>query len=303
MHHHHTAPFVHGHHFAKSDRGLERRTWLIVAITVVMMVAEIAAGWVWNSMALTADGWHMGTHALAIGVAGAAYALSRRWAGHPQFSLGSWKIEVLGAYTSACILVAVALWVGVESVHRLWMPVQIDFTNSLIVAVIGLVVNLICAALLHAQDGHQHDLNARAAYLHIVTDALTSVLAIAALVAGKWLGWLWLDALMGALGAVLIVVWAKKLIIESAKVLLDREMDHPLAQTVREALERDGDTWVTDLHLWRVGPEQFACHAGIVADAPHTPTHYRARLAAWPTLVHVSIECNVCKPPRVEAAV
>ncbi len=276
---------------------------MIVVITFIMMAIEIAAGWYWNSMALTADGWHMGTHALAIGVAGAAYVLSRRWASHPQFSLGPWKIEVLGAYTSACILIAVAVWVGFESVVRLWAPVQIDFTHSLIVAIIGLVVNLICAAMLHAHDGHQHDLNARAAYVHIVTDALTSVLAIAALVAGKWLGVLWLDAVMGALGAVLIMLWAKKLIVDSAVVLLDREMDHPLAQTVREALERDGDTRVTDLHLWRVGPQQFACHATIVADAPHSPTHYRARLAAWPTLVHISIECNVCKPPRIEATV
>jgi cation diffusion facilitator family transporter len=308
MHIHNTSGLTHDHHFAQSHLANERRTWWVVGVTLLMMGIEIAAGLLWNSMALLADGWHMGTHALALGVAGFAYWLSRRHAKDARYSLGPWKIEVLGAYTSATILALVALWVGAESVMRLLHPAPIQYQESLIVAVLGLVVNLVCALLLqgghgHAHAGHSHDLNLRAAYMHVIADALTSILAIAALLLAKYFGWVWADALIGLLGAVMILRWAKGLILESAGILLDREMDHPLAAKVRAALERDGDTQVTDLHLSRVGPNRFSCHATTVADAPHSPTHYRARLAHLPELAHVTIECNRCQMPKVERAV
>jgi cation diffusion facilitator family transporter len=315
------------------------------------MSAEVAAGWWWQSMALTADGWHMGTHAAAIGVAALSYALARRWTGDPRFSLGPWKVEVLGAYTSAVLLGVVALGIAAESALRLWSPRAVSYDESLVVAVIGLVVNLACARLLqgdghghpHAHDhgaahphghghgdanGHAHaagrarahahveshahgqeeapppglspvtageDLNRKAAYLHVLADAATSVLAIGALLAGKLVGWGWLDPLIGLLGAVLIGAWSLGLLRSTGTILLDREMDDPLAGQVRERLESDGDARVADLHLFRVDDARFACHATLVADVPLAADVYRARLAGLPALAHVSIEINRCR--------
>jgi len=319
MHQHDLHPWQHAHDFGSDRRATERRAWMVVAITVAMMVAEIGAGWWWNSMALLADGWHMGTHAVAIGVTGISYWLARRWARDARFSLGPWKIEVLGAYTSAVLLAVVAVAVTVESVARLYRPEPVAYDESLIVAVIGLIVNLACARLLHAGDaeqaGHDHghaqhhhhhahaaqqdaaakDLNREAAYTHVLADAATSVLAIGALVAGKWLGWLALDPLVGLLGAGLIAWWARGLIAQSSTILLDREMDHPLAAEVRARLESDGDAKVADLHLWRVGGEAFACAATLVADAPASADAYRERLHGVAGLAHVMIEINRCR--------
>jgi cation diffusion facilitator family transporter len=363
-HHHDLSPWQHHHVFDRGNRRGEARTQAVLVVTLVMMVAEIIGGWLTGSMALLADGWHMGTHALALGVTAFAYALARRHAGDTRYAFGTWKIEVLGGFASALVLGLVAVGILFESALRLWRAEPIDASTALWVAVIGLVVNLVCAALLHGagDDGHGHhhghahdhadghghahghgaahaplaqaaapthahsahaahggsprghehdhpvetaghtghDLNLRAAYVHVLADALTSVLAIGALVAALSLGWNWLDPLVGVLGAIVIGVWAVGLLRESASVLLDREMDHPLTAEVREAIESDGDAQVADLHVWRVGRQQFAAIVCIVADHPLPPAVYRQRLAVHDELVHVSIEVNLC--PRAPGA-
>lgn len=304
---------THSHDFLIDTRATERRTWVVVGITLVMMVLEVAGGWWWGSMALLADGWHMGTHALAVGVSAVAYMLSRRFAQDPRYSLGPWKIEVLGAYTSAVLLGLVALAVLVESVARLFNPQPVAYDQSLWLAVLGLVVNLVCVLVLrppsaqsdtghghshahgHAHP-HGHDVNLKAAYLHVAADAATSVLAIVALLLGKYLNWAQADPLIGLLGAALIVLWAKGLLAESARILLDREMDHPLADTVRRTLQADARTRVTDLHLSRVGGNAFACEVSLVTASGLTPADYRAQLLAETRLVHVLVEVNATPP-------
>ena len=324
-HAHDLSPWQHDHRFDAGNRRGETRTRWVLAITIVTMVAEIAAGWWTGSMALLADGWHMGTHALALGVAALAYSLARHHAADTRFSFGTWKIEVLGSFASALVLGIVAVGIVVESGLRLWRAEPIAIETALVVAVIGLIVNLASAWLLHgADDGHGHahahgghdhdhdhhehagraqgpkghDLNLRAAYVHVLADALTSVLAIGALAGALWLGWWWLDPLVGVLGAVVIGVWAVGLMRESSAVLLDREMDHPLAHEIRQDLESDGDAKVADLHVWRVGRTQYAAIACVVADAPFAPSVYRARLARHEELVHLSLEVNRCPGER-----
>ena len=341
-HAHDLSPWQHSHQFDTGNRKGEARTRWVLAITLVTMVAEIFGGWWTGSMALLADGWHMGTHALALGVATAAYALARRHASDTRYTFGTWKIEVLGSFASALVLGLVAVGIVFESALRLWKAEPLSAQTALIVAVIGLVVNVVSAWLLHGADdhghqhgadkhtahahadhadhGHQHDhahdhdhdhehehehdhqpaasgghdLNLRAAYVHVLADALTSVLAIAALAAALWLGWWWLDPLVGVLGAVVIGVWAVGLMRESAAVLLDREMDNPLTQQIRSTLESDGDAKVADLHVWRVGRDKFAAIACVVADAPLAPADYRARLSSMEQLAHLSLEVNRC---------
>jgi cation diffusion facilitator family transporter len=314
-HAHDLSPWRHEHHWAPDRRANERRTYAVIAITLLTMAAEIAGGLWWHSMALLADGWHMGTHAAAIGVTALAYALTRRWTGDARFSLGPWKVEVLGAYTSALLLGVVALAIAAESLLRLASPRVVDYVPSLAVALIGLGVNLVCAWLLHASTGSAHahahdhphdhhahhpdahgaaDLNLKAAYLHVLADAATSVLAIVALLAGKFAGLAWLDPMIGLVGAAMIAWWSRGLLARTGKILLDREMDDPLAGQLRERLEADGDARVADLHLWRVGDAHFAAHATVVADQPQTADAYRARVAHLPALVHLSIEVNHC---------
>jgi len=314
-HSHDLRPWQHAHVFDAGNRRGEHRTHWVLGITLLTMVIEIAAGWWTGSMALLADGWHMGTHALALGVTSAAYYLARRHAGDTRYAFGTWKIEVLGSFASAMVLGLVGVGIVVESLGRLWKAEPIAAQAALVVAVSGLVVNLVSAWLLHgAQDGDAHpghdhhhhdhahahdphggkDLNLRAAYAHVVADALTSVFAIAALSAALWLGWAWLDPLVGVIGAVVIGVWAVGLMRQSAAVLLDREMDLPITQEVREVIESDGDAKVADLHVWRVGRESFAAVVCIVADAPLPPSVYRDRLRVHEELVHVSIEVNRC---------
>ena len=318
----------HEHAFDAGNRAGESRTWIVVAITAVTMVAEIVGGWITGSMALLADGWHMGTHVAALAIAGTAYAMARRWSRDERFAFGTWKIEVLGAFSSALVLGIVAIAMAVESVLRLANPHAISFGAALVVAVVGLAVNVVSAFVLAGHDhGHDHDhdhghdeggdhdhghvdedhhhphrghgdLNLRAAYLHVLADAFTSVLAILALAAGMMLGWAWLDPVMGLVGAGVIAWWSKGLIIQSARVLLDREMDSPVASQVRIAIESDGDTEIADLHVWRVGRDRHACIVTVVAKEPLTPDGYRERLADIPTLAHVSIEVNRCPHER-----
>src|SRR5438445_4852374 len=235
----------HTHAFDVGNRAGERRMWIVVAITAVTMVAEIVAGFLTGSMALLADGWHMSTHVAALSISGVAYLLARRWARDERYTFGTWKIEVLGAFASALLLGVVAILMAIESVHRLVVPEPIQFGAALVVAVIGLVVNLVSAWVLeapartqaheqhahaHGHDQahhHHHDLNLRSAYVHVLADALTSAFAIVALRAGLWGGWDWLDPVMGLVGGGVILWWAKGLIADSSRVLLGREMDSP----------------------------------------------------------------------------
>ena len=323
-HSHDLSPWQHGHVFDAGNRRGEQRTHWVLAITLITMVIEIGAGWWTGSMALLADGWHMGTHALALGVTAAAYYLARRHASDARYAFGTWKIEVLGSFASALVLGLVGVGIIFESVLRLWKAEPIDAKAALVIAVSGLVVNVVSAWLLHGAQGgdhghdhhdhghaHKHDhhshhshhshdahggkdLNLRAAYAHVLADALTSVFAIAALSAALWLDWSWLDPVVGVVGAVVIAVWAWGLMRQSAAVLLDREMDHPLTQAVRATLESDGDAKVADLHVWRVGRESFAVEVCIVADRPLAPSVYRERLDVHKELAHVSIEVNRC---------
>ena len=334
-HTHDLTPWQHSHVFDSGNRRGEVRTRAVLAVTVITMVAEIVAGWLTGSMALLADGWHMGTHALALGVATVAYAFARRHSRDSRYAFGTWKIEVLGGFASALVLAIVAAGIAFESAVRLWHGTPIDAAAALWVASLGLAVNLVSAWLLHGADdaphdhahhdhreqhAHHgqthahthhpiatadggHDLNLRAAYVHVLADALTSVLAILALAAALWLGWQWLDPLVGVLGSVVIGIWSVGLLRQTAAVLLDREMDHPLVEQIRSAIESDGDARVADLHLWRVGRQQYAAIASIVADVPLPSADYRARLAIYPALVHLSLEVNQCpRAPQAPAA-
>ncbi|MEP7067976.1 MAG: CDF family Co(II)/Ni(II) efflux transporter DmeF [Usitatibacter sp.] len=311
---HNLAGWQHNHAYDTGNRAAERRTWIVVAITAVTMVAEIVAGYITGSMALLADGWHMATHVVALSIAGFAYLLARRWSKDERFAFGTWKIEVLGAFSSALLLSVVALAMIFESVRRLVEPEPISFLPALVVAAIGLAVNLASAWVLggdsHGHEHHHghhddhdahevhrhghHDLNLRSAYMHVLADAFTSVLAIAALAAGLWLGWSWLDPMMGVVGAGVILWWSKGLLADSARVLLDREMEEPLVRVIREAIEVDGDAEIADLHVWRVGRESHAAVLTVVAHAPLPPAAYRERLAGIPSLMHVSVEVNRC---------
>lgn len=276
-----------------------------------MMVVEIAAGRIYDSMALLADGWHMGTHVAALGITAGAYWLARRYADDERFAWGTYKIEVLGGFSSALVLGMVGLEMVVESVERLWTPHEVHYNEALVVTVIGLVVNVACALLLgegghshdhgHAHtdddekcDGHEHqhghDMNLRAAYVHVLADAFTSILAIVALVGGKVFGWGRLDPFMGLVGAGVIAVWAVGLVRQAGRALVDREMDHPLTDAIRKTLEADGETRVTDLHIWRVGSGHFSAAIAVVSQKPHTTDEYRARLACHKELVHLTIE-------------
>lgn len=304
----------HSHEFDAGNPVAERNTWRVVGLAALMMVVEIAAGWWTGSMALLADGWHMSTHVAALGITAGSYWLARQYARDARFAFGTFKIEVLGGFASAIILSLVALLMVAESIERLFSPHSIHYEQALAVAVIGLVVNLASVWLLgddhaaghyhdhdHSHDhdhdhdpsgGQHHDLNLRAAYVHVLADAATSVLAIVALLGGKFWNWAWLDPLMGIVGAVLVGVWSSGLIRATSRVLLDREMDHALVIAIREAIESDGQSHVSDLHLWRVGRAHFACIVAVVSREPRTPDDYREQLRPHEQLVHVTVEVH-----------
>ena len=298
----------HSHLFLGArHRQNERRTWFVVALTAAMMVAEIAAGMAYGSMALIADGLHMSTHATALAIAALAYFFARRYAHDPRFTFGTGKLGELAGFASAIILAVVGMLIGIESLLRIWSPVPISFDQAIFVAVIGLGVNLLSAWMLghgghghghhgdhgsHHGNGHHHghtDHNLRSAYVHVLADALTSVLAIVGLVIARFNGWLWIDPLMGIVGAIIIGIWSWGLIKSSAAVLLDTVPDAHLARHVREALEVEGDR-VTDLHMWRVGPGHSAVIAAIVSDHPQPVAAYKARLRGMEPISHLTIE-------------
>ena len=297
--------YQHSHDFARNRAVAERNTRRVIALTAVMMAVEIFFGWRLHSMALLADGWHMGTHVAAFLLTAVAYVLARRHQHNRDFTFGTGKIDVLGGFASAIILGLVALYMGVESVGRFFSPLSIHFSESLGIAVVGLGVNLLSALLLkdghgghaHAGPGHGHghhheDLNLKAAYIHVLADAFTSILAIAALAGGKYLGWVWLDPFMGLVGGAVVAQWSWSLLRQTGLILLDHESDAELRREIFEAVESDGDAKITDLHLWQIGLGQFSAIVAIAARAPLTPEDYRQRLRQHEELAHVTIEIN-----------
>jgi cation diffusion facilitator family transporter len=312
------------HDYRPLESTAERQAWLVAALTGATMLVEILAGYWFNSMALLADGWHMASHMVAISLTALAYLLARRYARDQRFAFGTWKIEILAGFASAVLLLVVIVIMAVESVWRLWQPTTIGFDQALWVAGVGLLVNLASAWLLRDRHEHAHghghahphahahshepslaepehsapgagrDLNRHAAFIHVLADALTSVAAILALFGGKVFGWNWLDPCMGLVGAVIIGVWVKGLLLETGKVLIDREMDDPLVARVRHSLEQLEDTEVSDLHLWRVGRAQFACIVSVVTHGSRSAEVYKAGLKPFGELVHVTVEVNRC---------
>mgnify|MGYP003572482720 FL=1 len=289
----------HSHDFNFDTREGERRTRLVIVLTAVMMVIEIASGYLFGSMALLADGWHMGTHVAALSIAVFAYRYARRHSDNPRYSFGTGKVTALGGFASAAALIMVALMMGIESILRLINPETIRFDEAILVAVIGLMVNLLSAWLLRGREhhhghAHHHDHNLRAAYLHVVADALTSLLAIVALLAGKSLGWVWMDALMGLVGAVLITRWGYGLTRETSAVLLDSSPGPQTLAQIRHCIEGDRDNRISDLHVWRIGPHRFAAIISLVTHEPEAPAYYKRLLGDVPDLVHVTVEVNQC---------
>jgi len=314
MHTDNLSTWTHDHIFDSGNDTAERSTRVVMWITAAMMVVEIAAGWWFNSMALLADGWHMSSHAVAIGLSAMAYATARRYAKDPRFAFGTWKIEILSGFASAIFLLGVALMMVVGSLERIVSPQPIQYQEAIVIAVLGLAVNVICAVILgkahhhghsHGHDhghghhhGDHHDLNLKSAYLHVIADAATSVLAIVALFGGWIYGWSWLDPVMGIVGAVLVATWAKGLIADTGKVLLDREMDHPVVDEIREVVETgadSGDARITDLHVWRVGKKVYSCALAVVThDTTLTADVIRERLSVHEEIVHTTIEIHYC---------
>lgn len=333
---HSVASLQHKHVFlgAEHDRN-ELRTWIVVGLTAMMMVGEVIAGAVFGSMALLADGFHMATHAGALTIAALAYLYARRHAHDEHFTFGTGKFGELAGFSSAVILAIIALLIGFESVMRLTAPVSIRFNEAIAVAVLGLAVNLASAWLLHGSGGHDHhrhdhhhrnhdhkhddhrhhhdhphhvhtgthghaDHNLRSAYFHVLADALTSVLAIAGLLAGRAYGWIWMDPLMGIVGAVVIARWSWGLLHGAGAVLLDTMPDKALFDEVLHRLERDGDR-VSDLHLWRVGPGHMALIVSVAGVRPQAPDHYKAKLSGLAELSHVTVEVNSLERARLAA--
>ncbi|MBV1692226.1 CDF family Co(II)/Ni(II) efflux transporter DmeF [Novosphingobium sp. G106] len=299
---------THNHVFLGSshDENARRTRW-VVLLTTVMMIGEIIAGYTTGSMALLADGFHMATHAGALSVAAAAYAYAKRHARSPTYSFGTGKVGDLAGFASAMVLGLIALWIGVESVLRLLQPTAVAFGEATIIAIVGLAVNIASAFLLSGGLGHDHhdhghhdhghaahrgDNNMRSAYVHVLADALTSILAIAALLTGRYLGWVWMDPVMGIVGAVVIARWSWSLMRDTAAVLLDRTDDH-VADEVRELVETPGDARIADLHVWRVGPDAHAAIVSVVADRGVTGAVIRSRLVSVHELAHLTVECRL----------
>jgi cation diffusion facilitator family transporter len=319
MHTHSLDQWTHEHVFlGAAHEHNERRTWFVVALTFVMMVGEIAAGSVFGSMALLADGWHMATHAAALGISGAAYLFARKQARNSRFAFGTGKFGDLAAFSSAIILGMIAVQIAYESVLRLINPVPISYGEAIAVAALGLVVNLASAWMLrdshdhhhghgHAHDHdhdhhhdhhdhhhhHGHDNNLRAAYVHVLADAATSVLAIAALVVAMVSGWVWADPAVGIVGSLVTASWAYGLIRDAGAVLLDVSFDRKLEATIRARLQA-GDDRVTDLHLWQVGPGHCAAVISLVSHEPLPPAAYKERLRDLKGLSHVTVEVERC---------
>lgn len=315
MHTETVARLTHDHAFNQHEkRNAETKSLIVVALTVVTMVVEITAGLIYGSMALLADGFHMASHAAALAITAFAYLYTRTKAHDVRFSFGTGKVNSLAGFTSALFLGATALVMVWESTARLIEPREIGFNQSIMVAFVGLFVNALCAVILnppgahhddhhhghtHAHDhdhGHDHhdDHNLRAAYLHIIADAVTSILAIIALLAGKYLGWVWLDPVMGLVGAALILKWAWGLTRDTSRVLLDHQAPKAMMDEVYEAIETGSDDRVADVHVWYIAPGTLAGSISIVTDTPRAPEHYKTLIAQHVKIAHLTVEVNLC---------
>lgn len=307
MHTHTLNILQHEHDFSAINKTGERRTKLVLVLSIVTMALEIAAGTVFGSMALLADGWHMATHVAAFIITLIAYRYSRIHAHDQTFAFSAAKVGVLGGYTSSVVLGIVALMMLLESGQRILNPHAIHFNEAIAVAAFGLLINFICALLLkdrHHQHGHHHhdhdhDHNLKAAYLHVLADALTSLLAIIALGLGKYYGWGWLDPTMGIVGALIIVRWSYSLIKETSPVLLDESIALKYKLAIKDAIESDSDNRISDLHIWRVGPDHFAIIISVVSHNPKAPEYYKELLKAFRSgnthkLSHITVEVNRC---------
>jgi cation diffusion facilitator family transporter len=321
MHEHNIQHWHHDHTFSQDQRRPgETRTLIVIAITAVMMIVELIAGVMYGSMALLADGLHMGSHAAALSITAFAYIYARRNARNSQYSFGTGKVNALGGFTGAVLLAIFALIMGFESIVRLLNPVEIVFNQAIFVAVLGLIVNGVSVFILgvddhghdhdhdhdheagghHHHHHHHHDHNLKSAYLHVMADALTSVLAIIALLAAKYFGYIWMDPVMGIVGAVLVARWSYGLLGSTSGVLLDRQAPEVLQQEIRGILEADEDTRVTDLHVWSIGPGIYSAQIALVGHKPLSALEYKALIPETLRLVHVSVEVHVC-PDHDEA--
>lgn len=303
----------HSHDFTADFSTAEKNTRRVLILTAAMMFAEIIFGLKFHSMALFADGLHMGTHVTAFLITVLAYFFARRHATDARFSFGTGKFGVLGAFTSAIVLGGVGLVMAGESISRLIHPLPIQFNQAIVVACLGLAVNVTSAWILkdkhhhhhHEEPGHHHhhDLNLRSAYLHVIADAFTSLLAITALVSGKFFGWYWMDAIMGLIGSAVIGQWAYSLIRQTTVILLDKEpKESDLNYEIRKAIENDLDTVIADLHIWQIGVNKFAAVISLVAHWPKPPEFYKQLLRQHEELIHITVEVNQCAPEIIAYA-
>ena len=312
MHIHTLARWQHSHDFSVNQKQAEKNTKIVMFITAATMVAEIIAGTLLGSMALLADGWHMATHVAAFGITVFAYRYARRHANDARYTFGTGKVSVLGGFASAVALAVVAFVMAFESIGRFFQPQAIQFNEAIGVAILGLLVNLASAWLLHGTHDHSHghhhhdhhhdsqghhghsDHNLKAAYIHVLADALTSVLAIIALFAGKYLGWIWLDAAMGLVGAAVITKWASDLVRDTSSILLDGGVDSHIKHDIMSAIENDADNCVVDLHIWHVSQNHLAATVSLVTHYPQSPEYYKNLLRHISSLAHVLVEVNSC---------
>ncbi len=297
MHVHTLENWQHSHDFSVKNEKGEQRTQYVLILTAITMIVEIIAGTVYGSMALLADGWHMGTHVAAFMIALFAYRYARKHVNNPAFAFGTGKVNVLGGFASAIALAVVALVMLVESLQRIVDPQTIHFNEAIAVASIGLLINVVSAFLLKDDHSytHHHDHNLKAAYLHVLADAMTSVLAIVALVSGKYFGWNWLDPIMGIVGAIIITRWSYGLLKQTSPILLDASIEEDHQRKIIEAIEKDSDNRISDFHVWKVGANHYAAIISLVTHYPCSTEHYKKLLNKFDKLSHVTIEVNECK--------
>ena len=287
----------HEHDFlSENHHANERRTWFVIGLTATTMVAEILSGLLFGSMALLADGWHMASHASAMGLTALAYYWARKHSDNPRFTFGTGKIGDLAGYSSALLLGLIAFFMAYESIKRLLNPVIIHFDEAILVAIIGLVVNLVSAFLLkedhHKHEEHHQDYNLRAAYLHVLADSLTSILAIVALLFGKFRGWNFLDPVMGVVGALVISRWSYGLMRDTGRVLLDYNNNQVITRQIKEALADGEKVSIEDFHVWRVGPGHYSSIISLRTEKKRSPEYYKNLLCHISDLSHVTIEVN-----------
>ncbi|HHB91771.1 MAG TPA: cation transporter [Thioploca sp.] len=296
MHLHTLNKWQHSHNFVNAHEYGEKRTLQVLILTTLTMVVEIIAGSIFGSMALLADGWHMGTHVAAFTIAIFVYRYARKHADNPAFTFGTGKVSVLGGFASAIALAVVALVMVVESTQRIFEPQIIQFNEAIAVAVLGLLINIASAFILrdNHHHGEHHDHNLKAAYFHVLADALTSLLAIIALFAGKYFGWNWLDPIMGIVGAVIITRWSYGLVQETSPILLDASIEEKYKIAIKNAIEQDSDNLITDLHIWRVGANHYAAIISLMTHFPKSSEYYKKLLQNFNKLSHITIEINQC---------